>query len=32
MSELVEKQKKEAVDWFRTLRDEIRLSFEKIEE
>ena len=32
MSELIEMQKKEAVDWFRTLRDEIRLSFEKIEE
>jgi len=32
MSDLVETQKIEAKNWFRTLRDEIRLSFEKIEE
>ncbi|MBL4740211.1 MAG: oxygen-dependent coproporphyrinogen oxidase [Sneathiella sp.] len=32
MSDLVETQKIKAANWFKTLRDEIRLSFEKIEE
>ena len=32
MSDLVETRKREATNWFKTLRDEIRLSFEKIEE
>ncbi len=32
MTDLTEKRKKQAEDWFRTLRDDIRSSFEKLEQ